>query len=169
MNRVGVGFDMHRLVEGRPLVLGGVKFDYPLGLAGHSDADVLVHALIDAMLGAAGLRDIGYHFPPGDDRYKGISSMDLLGQVRDMLDRERWILANADLVIIAEDPALAPYIETMRDKLAGALSVSRGQISIKATTTEGLGPCGRKEGIAAQAVVLLEKAAHTDPAGHEVK
>ncbi len=169
MKRVGIGYDLHRLVKKRALVLGGVKIKYHLGLDGHSDADVLIHALIDALLGAAGLRDIGFHFPPGDERYHNISSLVLLGEVKTMLDREGWRLGNADAVISAEAPVLTPFIDTMRENIAAALDVGKSRISVKATTTEGLGVCGRQEGMAAQAVVLIEKAAHPGPAGHEAE
>ncbi len=169
MNRVGTGYDLHRLAKNEDLILGGVKIEHHLGLRGHSDADVLVHALIDALLGAAALGDIGIHFPPGDPRFRGISSLELLKETRDMLSRERWHLINADSVIIAEKPLLAPYIEAMRSNIAGILAVPLCRVSVKATTTEGLGVCGREEGIAAQAVVLLEKGGHPGPAGHEAK
>jgi 2-C-methyl-D-erythritol 2,4-cyclodiphosphate synthase len=167
MNRVGLGYDLHRLVEGRDLILGGVKIEHRLGLDGHSDADVLVHALMDAMLGAAGMRDIGSCFPPDDDRYKGISSLFLLREVKTILDLKCWKLVNADAVVIAEAPVLSPYIETMRENIASVLSVAKNCISVKATTTEGLGVCGREEGIAAQAAVLLESTAHPCPGEHE--
>lgn len=153
--RVGYGYDVHCLVAGRRLLLGGVAIPYELGLAGHSDADVLLHALADAVLGAAALGDIGRHFPPGDPAYKDADSLVLLAQAYRMVVNQGYVLANADTVIIAQKPRLAPYIETMRDKIAGALAVDREQISVKATTTEGLGYCGRGEGIAARAVVLL--------------
>jgi len=169
MNRVGIGYDLHRLVEKRDLFLGGVKIEHYMGLDGHSDADVLIHALIDALLGAAGMRDIGFHFPPGDDRYRNISSLILLGEVGKMLHREGWKLVNADTVVIAEAPLLAPYIDKMREKIAAALSVPRCRVAVKATTTEKMGVCGREEGIAAQAVILLEKVAHPGPAGHEAE
>lgn len=155
MFRVGTGYDLHRLVTGRPLILGGVEIEHPRGLDGHSDADVLLHALMDAMLGAAGLRDIGFFFPPGDLKYKNISSLLLLGEVRAHLEQEGYRLVNADTVVIAEAPRLTPYIEEMKDKTAAVLRISSKLISIKATTTEGLGPCGRGEAVAAQAVVLL--------------
>lgn len=169
MNRVGIGFDLHRLAKNRSLVLGGVEIEYGLGLEGHSDADVLTHALIDALLGAAGMRDIGFYFPPGDDQYSGISSLSLLQAVMEMLDGENWEIVNADMVIIAERPALAPFIEIMREKIAAVLAVSAGRVAVKATTSEGLGVCGREEGIAAQAVVLLHKSAHPGPAAHEAE
>ena len=168
-SRVGIGYDLHRLVEDRELVLGGVKVKYHLGLDGHSDADVLLHALIDAMLGAAAMRDIGAHFPPDDEQYKGISSLELLKKTKEMLGRERWRVVNADSTIIAEEPKLASYIDRMRHNIAEVLGIPVSRISIKATTTEGLGVCGRGEGIAAQAVVLLEKSSHPGPAGHEAK
>ena len=155
MFRVGTGYDLHRLAAGRPLILGGVEIDHLSGLEGHSDADVLLHALMDAMLGAAGLRDIGYYFPPGDPEYKNISSLLLLEEVRAHVEQEGYRLVNADTVIIAEAPRLAPYIEEMKKKTAAALRISPKLISIKATTTEGLDSCGRGEAVAAQAVVLL--------------
>lgn len=158
---------MHRLVSGRPLVLGGIVINHHLGLDGHSDADVLLHALIDAMFGAAGMRDIGYHFPANDERYRGIESLLLLAETKKLLVAEGWKIINADMVVIAEDPKLAPYIEAMREKIAETLAVPGCCISVKATTTEGLGACGRQEGIAAKAVVLLEKSAHPGPVGHE--
>lgn len=168
-NRVGIGYDLHRLAESRVLVLGGVKIVHHPGLEGHSDADVLVHALIDAILGAAGLGDIGFHFPAGDRRYHDISSLVLLGEVKKMLDREGWKLSNADTVIIAEAPVLAPYIDSMRENIADVLELAKCRISVKATTTEGLGVCGRREGIAAQAVVMLEKSAYPHPTGREAE
>lgn len=169
MNRVGIGYDLHRLVKKKGLILGGVKIEHYFGLDGHSDADVLVHAIIDAMLGAVAMGDIGFHFPADDDRYKDISSLKLLGEVKDLLGRDRWTLINADAVIIAEAPVLAPYIEKMRNNIAETLSVHICRISVKASTTEKLGACGREEGIAAQAVVLMEKSAHPGPASHEAK
>lgn len=169
MHRVGIGYDLHRLVENRDLILGGVKIEHHLGLDGYSDADVLVHAIIDAMLGASAMGDIGCHFPAGDNRYKGISSLKLLVKVKELLGLDRWTLVNADTVIIAEVPKVAPHIEKMRNNIAGALSVHACRISVKATTTEKLGVCGREEGIAAQAVVLLEKSAHPGPASHEAQ
>jgi 2-C-methyl-D-erythritol 2,4-cyclodiphosphate synthase len=169
MYRVGTGFDMHRLVEGRDLILGGVKIDHHLGLEGHSDADVLVHALMDALLGAAALGDIGRHFSMGDPEYKNISSLILLHRVAGMVGQKQWKLVNADMTIIAEEPRMASYIDEMREKIAEILSVSKGCISIKATTTEGLGSSGRGEGIAAQAVVLLGETACPGPASHEAQ
>ncbi|GEA14426.1 MAG: 2-C-methyl-D-erythritol 2,4-cyclodiphosphate synthase [Moorella sp. (in: firmicutes)] len=153
--RIGCGFDVHRLVPHRRLVLGGVEIPYSLGLAGHSDADVLLHALADALLGAAALGDIGRHFPPGDPRYKDADSLVLLQEVYRMVRQAGYRLGNADTIIIAEQPKLAPFIDSMRERIARALEVQKDQISIKATTTEGLGFTGRGEGIAAQASVLL--------------
>ncbi len=169
MARIGIGYDLHRLVENKDLILGGVRIDHKFGLEGHSDADVLIHAIMDAILGAAAMGDIGFHFPSGDDRYQDISSLKLLGRVKELLDRERWELVNADAVIIAEAPVLAPHIENMRNNIATALSVHVCRISVKATTTEKLGVCGREEGIAAQAVALLEKSPHPGPVSHEAK
>ncbi len=169
MSRIGVGYDLHRLIKGRPLVLGGETIEHHLGLAGHSDADVLLHALCDALLGAACLGDIGLHFPPGEERFRNISSLVLLKEVRDKLERERWQVVNTDAVITAEAPKLAPHIEAMRDNIARVLEVPRTVVSIKATTTEGLGPCGREEGIAAQAVVLLDKKPPLGPSGQETE
>ena len=153
--RVGFGYDLHRLVSGRPLVLGGVAIDFGLGLDGHSDADVLVHAICDALLGAVAMGDIGGHFPPGDSRFAGISSLKLLQRVGSILSESGWEVVNLDSVIIAEAPKMAPYTAEMREKISAALGISAGQVSVKATTTERLGVCGRGEGIAAQAVALV--------------
>ncbi len=169
MNRIGIGYDLHRMVEKESLILGGVTIDYDFGLEGHSDADVLIHALVDALLGAAAMGDIGQHFPSTDERFRGIDSLELLKRVNVMLAGERCQLANADMVVIAEKPKLAPYIDQMRSNIARVLEVPLNRISVKATTTEGLGVCGREEGIAAQAVVMLEKCAPPGPAGHEAK
>ncbi|MHC1746655.1 MAG: 2-C-methyl-D-erythritol 4-phosphate cytidylyltransferase [Negativicutes bacterium] len=157
ISRVGIGYDVHRLVDGRKLILGGVDVPYKQGLEGHSDADVLLHAIQDAMLGAAGLGDIGRHFPDSDMQYKGISSLILLANVRDLLAGEGWEVNNIDAVVIAEQPKLAPYIARMNETIAKTLQISIKQINIKATTTERLGFTGRQEGIAAQAVVSLVK------------
>ncbi len=154
--RVGIGYDVHRLVEGRSLVLGGVMIPYHLGLEGHSDADVLVHAVMDALLGAAGAGDIGMHFPDTDPRYRGISSLLLLGYVMEHLDRLGWSVGNVDAVIVAQAPKLAPYREQIRQNLAREMRVAPEQVGVKATTTEGLGFTGRGEGIAAQAVALIQ-------------
>lgn len=156
--RIGTGFDVHRLVAGRPLILGGVSIPFEKGLAGHSDADVVLHALADALLGAAALGDLGQHFPPGDPRYAGADSGDLLRQVVAKVDSAGWAALNADITVIAEAPKLAPHVPTMRRAVAGLLGLSTDAVSIKATTTEGLGFTGRGEGIAAQAVVLLAAA-----------
>ncbi|MCL4458674.1 MAG: 2-C-methyl-D-erythritol 2,4-cyclodiphosphate synthase [Chloroflexi bacterium] len=155
--RVGIGYDVHRLAQGRRLILGGVIVPYELGLEGHSDADVLIHAVIDAILGAASLGDIGQHFPADDPCYEGISSLILLRDVAALLERHRWQVANMDATVIAEKPKLAPFITAMREKMAGQLSIDIERVSIKATTSEGLGFLGRGEGIAAYAVVALEK------------
>lgn len=154
--RVGFGFDVHRLVEGRPLVLGGVTVEYEKGLLGHSDADVLVHAIIDAVLGAAGARDIGFYFPDSDPQYAGISSMLLLSRVRKLLEDKGARLINVDAVVAAEKPRLAPYIGEMVKNIASCLGIGEECVNIKATTTEGLGFTGRGEGIAAYAVALVE-------------
>lgn len=157
--RIGLGYDVHRLVAGRPLILGGVQLPHSLGLLGHSDADVLCHALMDALLGAAALPDIGRLFPDDDPQYAGADSLQLLAQVAAMLRGEGWRIANVDAVIMAERPKIAPYISQMREKLAEALGVEASTVGLKATTTEKLGFVGREEGIAAQAVALLESRA----------
>jgi 2-C-methyl-D-erythritol 2,4-cyclodiphosphate synthase len=153
--RVGVGFDVHRLVEGRPLILGGVEIPFEKGLAGHSDADVLTHAICDAVLGAAALGDIGTHFPDTDERFAGADSLDLLRQSVALAAGYRFIPNNIDAVVIAERPKLAPHIPDMRQTLAPILGLPLEAVSIKATTSEGLGYTGRGEGIAAQAVCTL--------------
>lgn len=155
MIRVGLGYDIHRLSPGRALVLGGVPIPSPLGLEGHSDADVVLHALMDALLGAAALGDIGQHFPPGDERFRGVSSLQLLSSVRDLVSGAGFRLVNADVVLVAERPRIAPYVARMRDQIARALEVDIGAISLKATTNEGVGPEGRGEAMSAQAVALL--------------
>ena len=157
MFRVGMGFDVHRLVEGRELWLGGVKIDYEKGLLGHSDADVAIHALCDAMLGAANLGDIGHHFPDKDPKYKGIDSKKLLVEVNRLIDAQGYVLGNADITICCEQPKINPHIVAMQDVLAWCLNCSAMNISIKATTTEKLVYTVRGEGIAAYAVVLLKK------------
>ena len=154
--RVGLGFDVHRLVEGRALWLGGVNIPWERGLLGHSDADVAIHALCDALLGAAALRDIGYHFPDTDPQYKGIDSRLLLKHVMALLDENGYRLGNCDITICAEQPKLNPHIPAMQLELAACMGCDPGQVSIKATTTERLGYTGRGEGIAAYAVALLE-------------
>ncbi len=156
--RVGIGYDIHRLVEGRRLFLCGVEIPFPLGLLGHSDADVAIHALIDALLGAAALGDIGQHFPDRDPKYRGICSMELLKRVVELLHSCSWEVGNVDLTIVAQQPKLAPFLPSMRKSLAAVLKVSVDQVSIKAKTSEGLGPCGRLEGMAAYAVALIYRA-----------
>ena len=155
MMRIGYGYDIHRFTEGRPCILGGVSIDSPIGPDGHSDADVLIHALMDAMLGAAGMRDIGYYFPPEDDAFKGISSRLLLEKVVQLLKESNFGIYNADIMVIAEAPKLKPHIEQMKENLSADLGIPLSRISIKATTNEGLGALGRTEGIAAQAVVSM--------------
>lgn len=155
--RVGLGYDVHRLVEGRDLVLGGVKIPYEKGLLGHSDADVLLHALTDALLGAAALGDIGRHFPDTDERYRGISSLILLEKAYTLVKERGYSLGNADMVLILQKPKLKEYIPSMEENIAGALSCEKERISVKATTEEGLGFTGRGEGVSAKAIVLLEK------------
>ena len=156
--RVGIGIDFHRLVPGRRLFLGGVEVPFELGLEGHSDADVLLHAVCDALLGAAALGDIGRHFPPDDPAYRGISSLELLSRVRDLLAGAGYRPLQLDSVVIAEAPRLSPYIGEMRERIAAALGLPLGAVSVKATTSEGMGPMGRGEGIAAWAVALIRKA-----------
>lgn len=155
--RVGLGYDVHRLVEGRDLILGGVKIPYEKGLLGHSDADVLLHALTDALLGAAALGDIGRHFPDTDERYRGISSLILLEKAYTLVKERGYSLGNADMVIILQKPKLKEYIPFMEENIAGALSCEKERISVKATTEEGLGFTGQGEGVSAKAIVLLEK------------
>ena len=153
--RVGTGFDAHALEEGVPLVLGGVRIEHPRGLAGHSDGDVLAHALTDALLGAAGLADIGALFPSGDPKLAGADSLELLAQAWERVQAGGWQLANADVVLVGEEPRLAPHREEMRRRLAAALGVEPEIVAVRATTTDGLGFAGRGEGLAAQAVALL--------------
>jgi 2-C-methyl-D-erythritol 2,4-cyclodiphosphate synthase len=153
--RVGTGFDAHALVEGVPLVLGGVRIEHPRGLAGHSDGDVLAHALTDALLGAAGLEDIGALFPSSDPELAGADSLELLGQAWERVQADGWQLGNADVVLVGEEPRLAPHRDEMRRRLASALGVDPGVVAVRATTTDGLGFAGRGEGLAAQAVALL--------------
>jgi 2-C-methyl-D-erythritol 2,4-cyclodiphosphate synthase len=155
--KIGIGYDVHALVNGRKLVVGGVAIPYEKGLAGHSDADVLIHALCDALLGAAGLDDIGCFFPDSDPQYKDIPSIKLLEKTGEMIDRNNLCLVNADAVLLAEAPRLFPYKKEMQRNIAGALKVDTGCINIKATTGEGLGFIGKGEGIAALCVVLLEE------------
>ena len=153
--RVGMGYDVHKLVEGRPLILGGVTIPWEMGLLGHSDADVVVHAIMDALLGAAALRDIGRHFPDTDPEYKGISSILLLEKVGGMLKENGYAIGNIDATIIAQKPKLLPFIDTMIANVARALGIGADQVNIKATTEEGLGFTGSLEGISAQAVCCI--------------
>jgi 2-C-methyl-D-erythritol 2,4-cyclodiphosphate synthase len=157
MLRVGIGYDVHRTAADRPLVLGGVTIPFQLGLTGHSDADVILHALIDALLGAAALGDIGRHFPASDEAYRDASSLALLATVRDLLGQEGFTVVNADIVVVAEEPRLAPYVDEMRRRIAGVLRIDPAAVSVKATTNEQVGPEGRKEAISARAVALLER------------
>lgn len=153
--RIGHGYDVHRLTEGRALILGGVNIPYSLGLLGHSDADVLLHAVMDSLLGAAALGDIGKHFPDTDERYRGANSMDLLEEVISLLHEQGFSVGNIDATVIAQKPKLAPYITEMRQKISSAANIRLDHVSIKATTTEQLGFCGRGEGIACHAVSLI--------------
>lgn len=154
--RIGHGYDVHRFAEGRALVLGGVTIPHDRGLLGHSDADVLTHAVMDALLGAAALGDIGLHFPDSDPAYRGINSLTLLSQVGKLLAEKGYRVGNIDATVVAEEPKLRPYIDAMREKLAAALGIESDRVSVKATTEEGLGFTGERLGIAAHAVCLLE-------------
>lgn len=153
--RIGTGYDAHALAEGVPLVLGGVEIDHPSGLAGHSDGDVIAHALIDALLGAAGLGDIGTLFPSGEERFRGISSLELLAEAYERVRGAGWHLVNADCVLVGEAPRIGSYRDEMRRRLTGA--IGEGDVNVRATTTDRLGFTGRREGLAAQAVALLER------------
>lgn len=153
--RVGIGYDVHALVKDQSLILGGVKIEHSVGLLGHSDADVLVHSIMDALLGAAGLGDIGKHFPDTDDQYKGISSLKLLVLVKEKLEFHGFRVNNIDSVIIAQAPKLAPYIEQMEENISKALNIDQSLINVKATTTEKLGFVGKEEGIAAESIVSI--------------
>lgn len=153
--RIGMGYDVHRLVEGRELIMGGVAIPYEKGLLGHSDADVLLHAIMDALLGAAALGDIGKHFPDSDPAYKGISSMKLLRKVGELLEENCFLIENIDATIIAQAPKMRPYIDTMRENIAEALGIEVCQVNVKATTEEGLGFTGCGEGISSQAICML--------------
>ena len=153
--RVGMGYDVHKLVEERELILGGVNIPHTLGLLGHSDADVLLHAIMDALLGAAALGDIGKHFPDTDEKYKGISSLKLLEHVGKLIEQEGYVIENIDATVIAQKPKLRPYIEEMEENIAKTLHIEKEQINVKATTEERLGFTGREEGIAAQAICSL--------------
>ena len=156
MFRTGIGFDAHALAEGRPLVIGGVRIPHSRGLLGHSDADVLVHAVMDAILGALALGDIGEHFPDTEDEFEGANSLELLSRVQKMIEDKGYCCENLDSIIIAEKPKLKSYIGEMRENLASVLKINIDQLSIKATTTEHMGFTGREEGIVAQAIVLLK-------------
>ena len=155
--RIGMGYDVHKLVEDRDLILGGVKIPYSLGLLGHSDADVLLHAIMESLLGAAALGDIGKHFPDSDHRYKGISSIELLKHVGSLLKENNWLIENIDSTIIAQKPKMAPHIENMRKNISEALNINIDQINVKATTEEGLGFTGEGKGISSQSICLLTK------------
>ena len=156
--RIGHGFDVHAFAEGRRLIIGGVDIPYDRGLLGHSDADVLLHAICDALLGAAALGDIGKHFPDSDARFKGIDSRKLLRHVAELLDGRGWKVGNVDATIIAQAPKMAPHIAAMREHIAEDIGIAAEQVNVKATTTEHLGFTGREEGIAAEAVCLIDKA-----------
>lgn len=156
--RVGMGYDVHKLTEGRDLILGGVNIPWEKGLLGHSDADVVVHAIMDALLGAAALRDIGRHFPDTDPQYKGISSIKLLQHVGKLLEENMYVINNIDATIIAQKPKMMPHIEKMRENVAKALNIEKNQVNIKATTEEGLGFTGSGEGISSQAICALQDA-----------
>ena len=155
--KIGHGYDVHKLIPDRKLILGGVEIDYELGLLGHSDADVLVHAIMDSLIGAMGLGDIGKHFPDTDDRYKGICSISLLSSVYSLIKESGYTVSNIDATVIAQRPKLSPYIEKMRSNIAFALNIEPQSVNIKATTEEHLGFTGRGEGISAHAVSLIEK------------
>ncbi|MBA5851415.1 2-C-methyl-D-erythritol 2,4-cyclodiphosphate synthase [Clostridium sp. cel8] len=155
--RIGIGYDVHKLVENRPLILGGVKINYEKGLLGHSDADVLIHAIMDSMLGALSLGDIGKLFPDSCEKYKNISSIKLLQHVNNLILEHSYTIGNIDSIIIAQEPKLSPYINQMRETISNTLNININSISIKATTEEGLGFTGAKQGIAAQSVCLLNK------------
>lgn len=155
--RIGLGYDVHKLVEGRPLIIGGVNIPHEKGLLGHSDADVLIHAIMDGMLGALALGDIGKHFPDTDEEYKGADSMKLLKCVNDLINEKGYVVNNIDSIIIAQSPKMAPHIQSMRKNIADVLNTSIDNISVKATTEEGLGFTGTKQGISAQSICLLNK------------
>jgi 2-C-methyl-D-erythritol 2,4-cyclodiphosphate synthase len=157
ITRIGSGYDVHAFAQGRPLILGGVTIPFDYGLAGHSDADTVIHAIVDALLGAAALGDIGSHFPSHDPRWKDQPSAVFLAYTIDLLQQHDWSIGNIDATIVAERPKLSPYIQDMRDHVARHLHLDKGQVSIKATTTDGLGFAGRREGIACYAVALIER------------
>lgn len=155
--RIGLGYDVHKLVPNRDLIIGGVKISHTLGLLGHSDADVLIHAIMDSLLGAAALGDIGKHFPDTDAEFKGISSIKLLNEVRELLSKNNYKIENIDATIIAQRPKMSPYITSMRQNISEALRISIDQINVKATTEEGLGFTGIEEGISSQSICLISK------------
>jgi 2-C-methyl-D-erythritol 2,4-cyclodiphosphate synthase len=155
--RSGIGYDSHRFAAGRPLILGGVEIPWEKGLAGHSDADAVAHAVTDALLGAAALGDIGSHFPPDDDRWEGADSLDLLERVRVLVGEAGFVPVNVDVTVVCEAPRIRPHVEPMRDRLAAALGLDRGAVSVKGTTNEGMGWVGRGEGIAALAVATIRE------------
>ncbi|WP_346885013.1 2-C-methyl-D-erythritol 2,4-cyclodiphosphate synthase [Clostridium sp. UBA4395] len=155
--RIGLGYDVHKLVPNRDLIIGGVKIPHTLGLLGHSDADVLIHAIMDSLLGAAALGDIGKHFPDTDAEFKGISSIKLLNEVRELLSKNNYKIENIDATIIAQRPKMSPYITSMRENISEALRISIDQINVKATTEEGLGFTGIEEGISSQSICLISK------------
>ncbi|MDI6821272.1 MAG: 2-C-methyl-D-erythritol 2,4-cyclodiphosphate synthase [Actinomycetota bacterium] len=155
--RVGIGFDAHKFTSNRPLVLGGVHIPFPLGLEGYSDADVVIHAIIDAILGAISEGDMGLHFPDTEERYRDISSLTLLSEVKKILTERRYKVVNLDVVVALEEPKIAPFRDEMKGKIAHTLDIERDRVNVKATTTEGLGFTGRREGIAAYAVALVEQ------------
>ncbi len=167
MIRIGQGFDIHALVEGRPLIIGGVTIPFERGLAGHSDADVLLHALCDALIGAAGLGDIGKHFPDTDPRYKGADSRELLRAVVRLLQERKFSVINVDSTIIAQAPKMAPHIPAMRANIAAALGLQVDDVNVKAKTAEKLGAVGRGEGIVAEAVVLIQRSVSTPFSGSD--
>ena len=155
--RIGMGYDVHRLAKNRKMIIGGVEIPYEKGLLGHSDADVLLHAVMDALLGAAALGDIGKHFPDTDPAYKGISSIKLLVHVAELLRKQGYAVGNIDATVIAQKPKMRPYIDTMRENIAGALGIELFQVNVKATTEEGLGFTGAMEGISSQAICMLQR------------
>ena len=161
--RIGTGYDVHRLTEGRKLILGGVEIPFEKGLLGHSDADVALHAIMDALLGAAAMKDIGYHFPDSDPTYEGASSIKLLQRVAEMLDEAAYVVENVDCTIVCQAPKLRPYLDQMTQNVADALGIDPGRVNMKATTEEHLGFTGSGEGIAAQSVCLINEAFQTDP------
>ncbi len=155
--RAGIGYDVHRLVEGRRLVLGGVEIPYSKGLYGHSDGDVIAHAVGDAILGASGLGDLGVYFPPNDPRYEGISSMIILREIKDMVKRQQFKIDYIDVMLVMEEPKISPYVEEICERLSEILEMDKTRVSVKATTNEGMGFIGRKEGVSAMAICLLKE------------